>query len=143
MDCESLKLPWFKLRNLHWISSLKILKIHDITWTRAPVRTPTSEPFRRSMAKQITTNTNISKSNRRATHLRATASGQHLNYYRRKKLLYLGFKRLLNLKHSFCNQFYEYFRFTRVRSTKKNSLYLTSNVFSLCELIGRKFAASA
>ena len=66
-----------------------------------------------------------------------------LVYYRREKFLYLEFKRLLNLKYSFCNKFYEYFRFTRVRSTKKNSLYMTSNVFSLCELFGRKFAASA
>ena len=33
-------------------------------------------------------------------------------YYRRKKFLYLGFKLLLNLKYSFCKQFYEYFRFT-------------------------------
>ena len=39
-------------------------------------------------------------------------------YYRRKSFLYLRFKRLLNLKYSFCNQFYEYFRFTRVRCTK-------------------------
>ena len=44
----------------------------------------------------------------------------YLLYYRRKKFLYVGFKRLLNLKYTFCDYFYEYFRLTRVRSTKKN-----------------------
>ena len=67
---------------------------------------------------------------------------KHL-YYRRKKFLYLGFERLLNLIYSFCNYFYEYFRITRVSSTKIKSLYMTTNVFSHCELIWRKFAANA
>ena len=61
----------------------------------------------------------------------------------KSSFIYLGFKRLLNLNYSFCNYFYDYFRFTRVMSTEKKILYMTTNVFSLCELIGSKFGASA
>ena len=63
-------------------------------------------------------------------------------YYRRKKFLYPGFRRLLNLKYSFAFSFMNIFVLLE-SILLKNSLYITSSVFSLCELIGKKFTASA
>ena len=52
-------------------------------------------------------------------HLRAGQKNLGKLYNQRKWFFYLGFKRLLNQKYSLCNQFYQYIRFTRVRSTQK------------------------
>ena len=56
-------------------------------------------------------------------------------YFRRRKFLHLGFETLLNLKYSFSNQFYEYFRFTGDRSTK-NILYMTQMYFHFANSLG-------
>ena len=53
-------------------------------------------------------------------------------YYRGLMSVSLGFKSLLILKYSKSNTFSEYFRFTRVRSAKKN---MTTNLISICEMI--------
>ena len=60
----------------------------------------------------------------------------------KNKFLYLGFKRLINLKFSFLHFFFNIIVLLE-SGQLKNSLYSTSNIFSFFELIGRKVAASA